>query len=163
MPCQHFVLSGLDNAPARGIFPACRLPASLWPSKIFCQSAACAPHSAQWHTAITSPRLLIFLSSASRQPGALSMQNPTRPSLVREPIPSMMSSDLPGTPGTQHFRRQDPREARPLHSRPGWRGLQPDLILVARCATRRASARLWGCVPARAASRQTQARPHSIV
>ena len=33
-------------------------------------------HSVPWHTAITSPRFLISLSSASRQPVALSMPNP---------------------------------------------------------------------------------------
>ena len=34
-----------------------------------------------------------------------------------------------------------------MHSRPGWRGLQPDLILAARCATRQVSVRLWGLRP----------------
>ena len=158
MPCQHFVLSRLDNVPARRIFPTCRLPASLWPSKTFCRSAAYAPHSAPWHTAITSPKLLISLSSASRQPGVLSMQNPTRPSLARGPIPLMMSLDLRVTPGTPRSQRQDRPEAQLWRWRPEWRGLQPDLILAARCVTRPVSARSWVFARARGASRQILVR-----
>ena len=90
--------------------------------------------------------------------GALFMPNPIRPSSGLGPIRLMMSLDLPVTPGTPRSQRQDRPEAQPWRWRPEWRGLQPDLILAARCVTPPVSARSWVFARARGASRRILAR-----